>query len=181
MSNRLRDLVKPSEWSRELHVAVSVVRGVAVLAREIQERSDLDTRLKPDLSPVTAADVAVQAVVADHLARAFPADALVAEEGSALLRSQHADLASVMSFVRRLLPKATAHSVLAAIDRGTGSPADRFWTLDPVDGTEGFLNAGQYVVALALVVDGRVEIGVLGCPRLSLTPSRSRRSTAEDA
>ncbi len=39
--------------------------------------------------------------------------------------------------------------------------------LDPIDGTKGFLRREQYAVALALVRDGHVELGVLGCPELS--------------
>jgi 3'(2'), 5'-bisphosphate nucleotidase len=42
----------------------------------------------------------------------------------------------------------------------------RFWTLDPIDGTLGFLRREQYAVCLALVVDGDVAVGVLGCPNL---------------
>jgi len=44
-----------------------------------------------------------------------------------------------------------------------------FWTLDPIDGTLGFLRGGQYAVCLALIVDGKVKVGVLGCPNLSTT------------
>jgi 3'(2'), 5'-bisphosphate nucleotidase len=44
-----------------------------------------------------------------------------------------------------------------------------FWTLDPIDGTSGFLRGGQYAVCLALVVDGVVKVGVLGCPNLPTT------------
>jgi 3'(2'), 5'-bisphosphate nucleotidase len=40
------------------------------------------------------------------------------------------------------------------------------WTLDPIDGTKGFLRGGQYAVCLALVVDAQVELGVIGCPNL---------------
>ena len=54
------------------------------------------------------------------------------------------------------------------IDHGTAEPARRFWTVDPIDGTKGFLRGDQYVVALALIEDARVQIGVLGCPRLPL-------------
>jgi len=53
------------------------------------------------------------------------------------------------------------------IDRGGGQPSATFWTLDPVDGTKGFLRREQYAVALALVRDGRVEVGALGCPELT--------------
>ena len=40
------------------------------------------------------------------------------------------------------------------------------WTLDPIDGTKGFLRGEQYAVCLALVIDARVELGVIGCPNL---------------
>ena len=40
------------------------------------------------------------------------------------------------------------------------------WTLDPIDGTKGFLRGGQYAVCLALIVDAQVVLGVIGCPNL---------------
>ena len=49
----------------------------------------------------------------------------------------------------------------------TPAPA-RYWLLDPIDGTKGFLRGGQYAVALALMVNGQAQIGVLGCPELEL-------------
>jgi 3'(2'), 5'-bisphosphate nucleotidase len=49
-------------------------------------------------------------------------------------------------------------------------------------GTKGLLRGGQYVIALALVVDGTVEIGIIGCPRLSLTTApASTRDVPEHA
>lgn len=41
-----------------------------------------------------------------------------------------------------------------------------FWCLDPIDGTKGFLRGEQYAVCLALVVDSKVQLGVMGCPNL---------------
>ncbi len=61
-----------------------------------------------------------------------------------------------------------AAQVLGWIDRGgTSQYVERFWTLDPIDGTKGFLRGEQYAVALALVVDGRVVVAALACPNLS--------------
>ena len=59
--------------------------------------------------------------------------------------------------------------MLAAIDAGNsaGGGKGRIWALDPIDGTKGFLRGGQYAVCLGLIVDGEVEVGVLGCPNLS--------------
>ena len=54
------------------------------------------------------------------------------------------------------------------IDSGNsaGGPKGRIWALDPIDGTLGFLRGGQYAVCLALIKDGDVKVGVLGCPNL---------------
>jgi 3'(2'), 5'-bisphosphate nucleotidase len=127
---------------------------------------------KEDKSPVTVADFGAQAVVSDHLARVFPHDPLVGEEDAALLRRpENAPLKeSVLSHVRMITPQLGEKDVFAAIDRGNaaGGSKGRFWTLDPIDGTKGFLRGDQYAIALALVEDGQVRLGVLGCPSLPL-------------
>jgi 3'(2'), 5'-bisphosphate nucleotidase len=51
------------------------------------------------------------------------------------------------------------------------------WTLDPIDGTKGFLRGGQYAVCLALLVDARVELGIIGCPNLPIAPPAPSSST----
>jgi 3'(2'), 5'-bisphosphate nucleotidase len=127
---------------------------------------------KDDRSPVTVADFASQALVGYLLGEAFPNDPLVAEEDSTTLRSteEHSTLEQVTKFVAWFTPEArpvTTEMVCAWIDRGNAQPSPRFWTLDPIDGTKGFLRGDQYAVALALIVDGRVQIGVLGCPNLT--------------
>lgn len=45
------------------------------------------------------------------------------------------------------------------------------WTLDPIDGTKGFLRGEQYAVCLALIVNARVQLGVMGCPNLPVDAS----------
>jgi len=44
--------------------------------------------------------------------------------------------------------------------------------LDPIDGTKGFLRGEQYAVALGLIDDGEVVLGVLGCPELPIEAAR---------
>ncbi|RUS31583.1 3',5'-bisphosphate nucleotidase [Jimgerdemannia flammicorona] len=43
------------------------------------------------------------------------------------------------------------------------------WTLDPIDGTLGFLRGDQFAVCLALIIDGEVQLGVMGCPNLPVS------------
>lgn len=45
------------------------------------------------------------------------------------------------------------------------------WVIDPIDGTKGFLRGEQYAICLALIVDSVVQLGVLGCPNLPISPS----------
>jgi 3'(2'), 5'-bisphosphate nucleotidase len=103
------------------------------------------------------------------LAQRFPEAFLVGEESSAMLRMGDGKeaLGQITRFVQEHLPEATPESICDWIDLGTGNPPANYWTLDPVDGTKGFLRGDQYAVALAYVENGQVRIGVLGCPELA--------------
>lgn len=62
--------------------------------------------------------------------------------------------------------KLSSSQVLDVISacNSVGGPTGQHWVLDPVDGTLGFVRGDQYAVALAMIDDGEVVIGVLGCP-----------------
>jgi len=154
---------------REFQFALEATRHAAQLTQQVQAEMTGPALTKSDRSPVTVADFAAQALVSSVLAEAFPADPLVAEEDAAALRTpaENPMLIQVTDFVSRFLSRITSQAVCEAIDWGTAVPAQRFWTLDPVDGTKGFLRGGQYAVALALIVDGQVQVGALGCSGLS--------------
>jgi 3'(2'), 5'-bisphosphate nucleotidase len=162
--------VRLSELGQEAAAAARLMGDAALMARRIQVEAS-GIRAKDDASPVTLVDFAVQAVVSSRLAAAFPDDPLVGEEDAAALRDPAAAalLSRVAGAVHTVSPGLDVPDLLDAIDRGRGDPAARFWTLDPIDGTKGLLRGGQYVVALALVVGGEVEVGAIGCPRLSLS------------
>jgi HAL2 family 3'(2'),5'-bisphosphate nucleotidase len=155
----------------EITIAVETVRSAVRICREVQAEIAPGRWNKDDRTPVTVADLAVQAVVSAALEERFPIDPLMAEEGSSELRDPSwADLlASVTAHVGHVLPMCPAQSqVLDWIERGqqTIDPARRYWVLDPVDGTKGFLRKEQYAIALALIDRGQVLLGVLACPNL---------------
>ncbi len=160
----------------ERAAAVAAVLKACRLCQSVQQALvSEETLAKKDKSPVTVADYGAQAVVHAELARAFPQDPIVAEEDTAALRAPGNAplLARVVEHVGTVWPAASQEEVLAAIERGghAGGPSARFWTLDPIDGTKGFLRGEQYAVALALLVDGEPVLGVLGCPNLPLDPA----------
>lgn len=153
--------------SEEIRFILEATRQAVQLVQMIQGEMVNDSLTKDDRSPVTVADFAAQALVGYLLAQAYPNDLLVAEEDSARLQNDPAMLAGVTQFVRRVIPAATPELVTAWIDHNRVDGGQRFWTLDPIDGTKGFLRGDQYAVALALVVEGQVVLGALGCPHLN--------------
>ncbi len=160
------------EHGTELAVAVEAVRAAARACRAVQRQLVRpETLEKRDKSPVTVADFASQAIVCAHLERALGADPVVAEEDAHELRddAQTALRAQVVAQVGVECGAADEKRVLAWIDRGNAdAKSARYWTLDPIDGTKGFLRGEQYAIALALIEGGRVVLGVLGCPNLPL-------------
>ncbi len=158
-----------NRYTDEAEFASNAVKIAAELSLEIQHEMVPPAVEKVDRSPVTVADFTSQAIIARMLLEAYPGIALVAEEDSAVLKTpEHVEtLDAVVGYVMRVYPEATHESVCQWIDWGAGDAGDTFWTLDPIDGTKGFLRGGQYVVALALVNGGRVDLGAMGCPTLS--------------
>ncbi|MCC6145880.1 MAG: 3'(2'),5'-bisphosphate nucleotidase [Candidatus Hydrogenedentes bacterium] len=154
----------------ETAFALDAARAAARVARKVQREMQVEGVQKADASPVTVGDFALQAIVAQKLAQAFPEDLLIAEENAGILREEaNAELLQMIThFVRSEIPTATPESVCDWIDLGTAKSGQRFWTLDPIDGTKGYLRGGNYAAALALVVDGVVQLGVLACPKLPL-------------
>jgi len=163
--------------SPEAKFAIAAVREAAQLTRLVQKGLVSPALVKGDKSPVTVADFSAQAVVAKRLSESFPDAKLVGEEDSADLQATDegkATLAQVQHFLSSAGTEATAEQICNWIDVGNAEAKGDFWTLDPVDGTKGFLRGDQYVVALALIRDGQVQLGVLGCPELSTANKADR-------
>ena len=153
----------------ETRFAIDTVRQAGALAAEVQRDLAGEALTKQDRSPVTVADFAVQAFVGRRLEETFPGAFLVGEERSAALQAEKAApmLDRITGYVGRYLDGASPEAVCSWIDRGDAAPEGRFWVLDPVDGTKGFLRGEQYAVALALIIDDQVRLGVLACPNLT--------------
>jgi len=163
--------------AREIGIAAAAVSQAGLLCRAVQAEIDPGALAKQDRSPVTVADFGSQAVICRALREAFPDDPIIGEEDAAVLREpEQADmLERVVSHVGQLLPHASADHVCEWIDLGGANEySPRFWTLDPIDGTKGFLRGGQYAIALALVIEGEVAAAVLGCPNLGPTLDADR-------
>jgi 3'(2'), 5'-bisphosphate nucleotidase len=156
--------------------ALDAVAHACKLARSVQQNLEQVREItKDDRSPVTVADFAVQAIIALELRRSLGEDVkIVGEEHAGVLRedANSAVREAVIGSVQLLHPNTSADTILNAIDQcdHDGSAAS-YWTLDPVDGTKGFLRGQQYAIALALIEHGEVKLGVMGCPNLPMNQS----------
>ena len=147
---------------------MSAVFRAAQLCQQVQaDMAKADTVEKADRSPVTVADFGSQALICQAIGEAFPEDVIVAEEDSQALQENPQLMQRVTGYVDRFAAAIpSTQTVCDWIDRGGGEVGERFWTLDPIDGTKGFLRGDQYAIALALIIKGEVTLAVLGCPNL---------------
>jgi len=164
--------------SKELEFAIELVAECTAMARKIQGRMVSSALEKTDRSPVTVADFALQALAGRRILDAFPDARLVAEESSDALRQEENSktVRAVSEFLAETFPDTIPDKVRDWIDAGQSEAEGRYWVLDPIDGTKGFLRNAHYAVALALVEEGELLLGVLGCPTLALEPNGESRS-----
>ncbi|KAI9273058.1 3',5'-bisphosphate nucleotidase [Phascolomyces articulosus] len=169
-----------SALATERSVAIQAVLQASRVCQSVfQHLVANETLTKNDKSPVTVADFSAQAIINTYLHKAFPNDPIVGEEDSKDLRGDAGKILreKVHSLTNGVLDeseKLSEDQILEAIDRGNyaGGAKGRHWALDPIDGTKGFLRGGQYAVCLALIVDGQVQLGVMGTPNLPVDPAK---------
>jgi 3'(2'), 5'-bisphosphate nucleotidase len=167
-------------FEKELSVALEAVRYAARVCRSVQEKITPDVLEKDDRSPVTVADFASQAVICRALAAAFPQDPIIGEEESSTLQQgENAPfLERVLAELRGVGIDTCGKEACAWIDRASQKTyVPRFWTLDPIDGTKGFLRKEQYAISLALIIEGQIQVALLGCPNLPLEPGSAQSGT----
>ena len=177
--------VSKMSYQKELKVAELAVQRATLLTKQVFHEKAKGTLSKDDKSPVTIGDFGAQALIIHAIRHNFPQDEIVGEEEASTLRENKDLTKQIWSLVKGVRlddseaeselggPLESMEQMLQAIDAGNGAGGakGRIWALDPIDGTKGFLRGGQYAVCLALIEDGDVKVGVLGCPNLPVDDS----------
>jgi 3'(2'), 5'-bisphosphate nucleotidase len=182
-----------SPYTHELNLIFGALQVAAKLSQHIIHSTDKAKGIvsKPDLSPVTVADFAIQALLATTVKAAFPNDTVVGEENASQLRADLYLLEHVYELLRWLAGDAERDSVPdghAHLPEGTAVPSSReqmcnlidecgtsvpsasgrTWVFDPIDGTKTYVRGELYAINVALLVDGKQELGIVGCPNMSM-------------
>lgn len=179
--------MSPHAYHKELEIATLAVKRASVLTKDlsdsITQTQQSGTQIKNDKSPVTVGDYAAQAIINKAIKLNFPNDNIVGEESSASLQDGSEESGNLSKRILEIIDQTQKKTekyddkigqlnyikdVFESIDLGQyeGGAKGRFWALDPIDGTKGFLRGDQFAVCLALIEDGKVVLGVIGCPNL---------------
>ncbi|KAL8251575.1 hypothetical protein R6Q59_035268 [Mikania micrantha] len=180
-------------YDKQLAAAKKAASLAARLCQNVQKGLlQSDVHSKSDKSPVTVADYGSQVLVSFVLQKELPGHifSLVAEEDSGDLRKEESQetLERITKLVNDTIANDGSYKVsplseediLTIIDSGMseGGSIGQHWVLDPIDGTKGFLRGDQYAIALGLLDEGKVVLGVLACPNLPLESITSQHQNS---
>lgn len=179
-------------YEKELKIAQLAIQRASIVSKNIlKDYHNLyskKTITKQDHSPVTIADYAVQAVVIQSITENFPNDKFVAEETSQDLIDRQDLQELIVKYIEKsdsefftnfgnvnesykLRKMKGKQEIIENLSKGgfsgnSDNQDQRFWVLDPIDGTKGFLRNQQFSLCLALIDKKKIRVGVNGCPNL---------------
>jgi histidinol-phosphatase len=121
----------PSQYSAELSFALTLADRADAISLSRYHALDLEISTKPDNTPVTDADKAVERAIIEAISAQYPTDGIVGEEF------------------------------------GASGSKDRYWIIDPIDGTKNFLRGvPTWATLIALVENEKVVVSVVSSPAL---------------
>lgn len=133
---------------QDLALALELADIADSISMERFRASDLAVETKPDLTPVTEADRAVELALRERLAAARPGDAVLGEE---------------YGVVEGGLVEAGL--VEGGLVEGGAGP--RRWIIDPIDGTKSYVRGmATWSTLIALEVDGTIVVSIVAMPVL---------------
>lgn len=125
--------------SEFLHDLARIARAAGQAIVEIYEGAETKVQFKEDRSPLTEADLASHRMILEGLEALDETIPILSEEGA----DQSFDLRKGRK---------------------------KFWLVDPLDGTKEFIKRnGEFTVNIALIVDGRPELGIVHAPVIDRT------------
>ncbi len=137
----------PADLDPDLELALALADAADAISLARFGATDLRVTAKPDLTPVTDADLAVERALRDLLARHRPDDQVLGEEFGA--------------------PAGAASGTPAAGGENFDKPV-RHWILDPIDGTKNFVRGVPvWATLIGLFQAGRPVLGVVSAPALA--------------
>jgi 3'(2'), 5'-bisphosphate nucleotidase len=149
-------------YQKEAETSCAALREASAKSIACRRLLDESTSFrKPDGSPVTVFDHVVQAIILDIIFKAFPDDAIIAEESlPATIKPEF------LAGVRSHLPQGlNVEELFSHVKNVVPLGVTRHWAIDPIDGTYGFTQpGGHYANAIALIIEGNCAFSAIAWP-----------------
>ena len=158
--------------SEDLALALELAEVADAITLERFRAADLAVETKPDLTPVSEADTAVERMLRSRLSAVRPGDAIVGEEfgSSAGVGASAAGAAASAAGAAASAAGAGASGAAGAESSGPAGAAaasGRRWIVDPIDGTKNYVRGiPVWATLLALQEGGSGMVGVVSAPAL---------------
>ncbi len=148
---------------------IQAVRQAIGLCRDVQQTAlrSIDKMTGEEIEPVTIADYGAQAILCRALQQYFPEDGVIAEESGKLFQTlvSPEQRTVILNLLTTLLDvNVTQENIVDWLDHGQAKGAQKVWTIDPIDGTKGFVGLRHYAIGIGYIETGKLAGGVMGCP-----------------
>ena len=147
-----------SKYQKELQVASDLVRKASEITEWFRE-TGFKTIEKKDHSPVSIADFASQIFINFCLRESFPTDQLFAEENVEDLSDSQEELIKKCFQDLNISIKKFESNL-----NYRGKQSKRQWTIDPIDGTKGFIANLSYSIGIGFLVNSEPTVSAIGAP-----------------
>ncbi|MFX1554859.1 MAG: 3'(2'),5'-bisphosphate nucleotidase CysQ [Promethearchaeota archaeon] len=145
-------------YNEESELAISLVKKAHKIPEWFKEKG-FKSFEKRDQSPVTLADLATQIYIVDNLRAKFPEDHILAEEEGSLI-----DINSEKLIYECFDDLKIKVGEIKETINYRGRFSKREWTVDPIDGTQGYVEGLSYAVGIGLMVESDPKISAISVP-----------------
>jgi len=149
-----------SRFKKELTFAVKLVRKATEITEWFRKHG-FESFLKSDQSPVTLADLASQLYIISELKYYFPNDEIIAEEENINFINLNAENLMKQCFNELNLENL---KVIKENIGYRGKSSERQWTIDPIDGTQGYQKGLPYAVGIGLMSKSIPKVCAIAAP-----------------
>jgi 3'-phosphoadenosine 5'-phosphosulfate (PAPS) 3'-phosphatase len=147
-----------NEYHKELELGISLAKKAPKIPEWFKQKGFISFE-KKDHSPVTLADLATQSYIIYNLKKQFPQDLILAEEESSIIDK---DLEKIIleCFDDLKIPIENPKEII----NYRGNSSKRKWIIDPIDGTQGYIEGLSYAIGIGFIDGSQPTISVISVP-----------------
>ena len=149
-----------SRFPKETEIIIEAVKDAMKITEWFQNEG-FKIYKKQDSTPVTHADLASQILIVSRIKKHFPDDMIIAEEDQEFIDE------TTNTIIKQCFRKVgldDSFNVKKLISF-KGNDPNRQWTIDPVDGTEGFSKHLVYAIGVCFMMKNIPKMCVIGVPQ----------------